>query len=284
MATGAWRSLRRRADRRRRQHSCVRMEWSTITGRRAGAPWSAQLPLSAAANEPGVGVLWARAKIEALSDAQRGGEPEAAVRNAIVEVALAHHLVSKYTSLVAVDVTPTAPPGTIPATTALPTNLPEGWSYDAVFGAPQTATPATLALPARHDASRARRHRLVIGQGQTAGQRTLTMSIAADRGGSFYRRSPPRSEIRNWMRASPPGIARRQSWVESSPIGGHRAAAVEPHGDALVDRRHPRDARARSHRPRALYPCEGARRAGTPASRLGYGTDNGAAHEAVALG
>ncbi len=49
------------------------------------------------------------------------------------------------------------------------------------------------------------------------------MNIAADRGGSFYRRSPPRSEIRNWMRASPPGIARRRSWVESSPVGGQRA-------------------------------------------------------------
>jgi len=116
----------------------------TITGRRAGAPWTARVPLSASASEPGIGVLWARAKIEALSDAQKGGEPEAAARNGIVEVALAHHLVSKYTSLVAVDVTPTAPPGAIPATTALPTNLPEGWSYDAVFGAPQTATPATL--------------------------------------------------------------------------------------------------------------------------------------------
>jgi Ca-activated chloride channel family protein len=101
------------------------------------------LPLSASASEPGLGVLWARAKIEALSDAQKGGEPEAAIRNGIIEVALAHHLVSKYTSLVAVDVTPTAPPGTVPATAALPTNLPEGWSYDAVFGAPQTATPAT---------------------------------------------------------------------------------------------------------------------------------------------
>jgi len=116
----------------------------TISGRRAGAPWRASLPLSASASEPGIGVLWARAKIEALGDAQRGGEPEAAVRKAIVEVALAHHLVSRHTSLVAVDVTPTAPPGTVPALAAMPTNLPEGWSYDAVFGAPQTATPATL--------------------------------------------------------------------------------------------------------------------------------------------
>jgi Ca-activated chloride channel family protein len=116
----------------------------TFTGRRAGAPWRASIPLSASASESGVGVLWARAKIEALTDAQKSGEPESAVRKAIVDVALAHHLVSRYTSLVAVDVTPTAPPGTVPALAAMPTNLPDGWSYDAVFGAPQTATPATL--------------------------------------------------------------------------------------------------------------------------------------------
>ena len=116
----------------------------TITGRRAGVPWRASLPVPAGASEPGIGVLWARAKIDALTDAQKSGEPEAAVRKAIVEVALVHHLVSKYTSLVAVDLAPTAPPGTIAATAALPTNLPEGWSYDTVFGAPQTATPATL--------------------------------------------------------------------------------------------------------------------------------------------
>ncbi len=99
----------------------------TITGRRGGAPWSATVPLSGTASEPGIGVLWARAKIESLIDAQKGGESEADVRKAVIDVALAHHLVSKYTSLVAIDVTPTAAPdGTTRIKTALPTNLPEG--------------------------------------------------------------------------------------------------------------------------------------------------------------
>ena len=52
-------------------------------------------------------VLWARAKIDALMDAGRQGAPEPDIRNAVLDVALTHHLVSKYTSLVAVDVTPT---------------------------------------------------------------------------------------------------------------------------------------------------------------------------------
>jgi Ca-activated chloride channel family protein len=69
------------------------------------------------------------------------------VRAAVVEVALAHHLVSKYTSLVAVDVTPTLPEGAATASSAMPVNLPDGMSYDAIFGGgPQTATPAAIEL------------------------------------------------------------------------------------------------------------------------------------------
>jgi Ca-activated chloride channel family protein len=53
--------------------------------------------------------------------------------------------VSKYTSLVAVDVTPTAPAGVAAKTRPLPVNLPAGWSHEKVFGAlPGTATPAIL--------------------------------------------------------------------------------------------------------------------------------------------
>ena len=118
----------------------------TITGKRGEVPWSADLPLAAGAHEPGIGVLWARAKIDALTDALKDGEREAEIRKAVVDVALAHHLVTRYTSLVAVDAMPTAPPGTMPGPTALPTNLPDGGSYDAISGGAQTATPATLHL------------------------------------------------------------------------------------------------------------------------------------------
>jgi sortase A len=43
------------------------------------------------------------------------------------------------------------------------------------------------------------------------------MQTTADRGGSF---GPPASDVRNWMRASPPGIAFRFPRAESSPVGG----------------------------------------------------------------
>jgi len=104
-------------------------------------PWHATLPLADARTGKGMGVLWAREKIASLIDSQRDGAKEEAVRDAVVEVALAHHLVSKYTSLVAVDKTPVRPKADELQSGAIPTNLPEGWEYGKVFGElPQGAT------------------------------------------------------------------------------------------------------------------------------------------------
>ena len=73
--------------------------------------------------------LWARKKIASLMDSIVEGADRAEVRRQVIDVALAHHLVSKYTSLVAVDVTPTSPTGS-PMTRAVPTELPAGWTYE----------------------------------------------------------------------------------------------------------------------------------------------------------
>ena len=121
------------------------LPWSdgelVVSGRHAGQAWRTMLPLSGNGSATGVGVLWARAKIEALSDAQVAGADADDIRAEIVRVALAHHIVSRHTSLVAVDVTPTMPSGTNMKTTAVPGNLPHGQSFEAIFGGlPQTAT------------------------------------------------------------------------------------------------------------------------------------------------
>ena len=117
-----------------------------VSGRRGGAIWGSLLPVAAMASEPGVGVLWARAKIDALMDAGRKGALEEDIRTAVLDVALTHHLVSKYTSLVAVDVTPTRPAGAAASKTAIPGNIPEGLTgFDRL---PRTATPAPLLMVA----------------------------------------------------------------------------------------------------------------------------------------
>jgi len=113
-----------------------------IRGRRAGDPFEWSQPLEVGEAGRGIGVLWARRKIASLLESQGRGADVSAVRAAVVAVALDHHLVSKFTSLVAVDVTPTRPAAEGLSQSALPTNLPAGWNAAKVGGVlPATATP-----------------------------------------------------------------------------------------------------------------------------------------------
>lgn len=107
----------------------------TLTGDVSGRPWRVVLPLDRA--EPGRGIsrLWARRRIE---DAEVGVSTQAMTREQadarILELAMAHHLVSSQTSLVAVDRTPVRPRGEPLTSHDVPLNLPAGWDFDAVFG------------------------------------------------------------------------------------------------------------------------------------------------------
>ncbi len=118
-----------------------------LSGWRGTEPWDARFQLAGGDRETGLGKLWARKKIAALLDGATAGADLEGVRRQVVELALGHHLVSKYTSLVAVDRIPTAPPGTVPESRPLPVDLPAGWSAEhATVGLPQSATPAELHL------------------------------------------------------------------------------------------------------------------------------------------
>ncbi|HVY06240.1 MAG TPA: marine proteobacterial sortase target protein [Burkholderiales bacterium] len=118
-----------------------------VRGRAGAEQWSTKFDLRYAHEGEGMGVLWARRKIESLADTLRDGAEQDKVREAVVDIALNHHLVTRYTSLVAVDVTPARPEGDPLDSQALPVNLPLGWSNEAVFGSlPRTATPAPLHL------------------------------------------------------------------------------------------------------------------------------------------
>ena len=118
----------------------------TIHGMIGSAPWTTSIMLKHRDSREGLSVYWARQKIAALIDQQRYGQDEAATRQAVLDVALAHHLVSKYTSLVAVDVTPARPRDQALQSHAMKTNLPNGQDYQAIFGLPQTATSGQLQI------------------------------------------------------------------------------------------------------------------------------------------
>ena len=138
----------------------------TLKGQLAGAPWEIRLPLDAGETRHGIGKLWARRKIEQLeADARIEGDWQKHDGD-ILKTALDHHLVSRLTSLVAVDVTPVRPDGEKLTTRDMPVNLPDGWDYEKVFGAEAmpaaqraafkaSAAPmlAMAAMPASADAS-----------------------------------------------------------------------------------------------------------------------------------
>jgi len=105
-----------------------------LRGDVAGEPWEVRMAVGKGEARAGIGKLWARRKIEQLeADARIAGNWEKN-DSSILKVALEHHLVSRMTSLVAVDVTPSRPDGEKLTAKDMPVNLPEGWDYDKVFG------------------------------------------------------------------------------------------------------------------------------------------------------
>ena len=118
-----------------------------ISGKTAGRKWESDLKLQGGSTENGISVLWARMKIEDLMDQLSASTNNDAVKKAIIDTAIKHRLVSKFTSLVAIDITPARVKEEILKSVVMPVSLPAGWEYEKVFGPmPRTATGANLHL------------------------------------------------------------------------------------------------------------------------------------------
>jgi Ca-activated chloride channel family protein len=114
-----------------------------IKGRIGDRPWVVTLPLANAAEGKGLSKLWARRKIAdaEIARTMRQATSEDADKT-ILALALEHQLVTRLTSLVAVDKTPSRPEGETLKPTELPLNLPAGWDFAKVFGErPQPLSP-----------------------------------------------------------------------------------------------------------------------------------------------
>jgi Ca-activated chloride channel family protein len=116
-----------------------------IKGMIGDQPWVVTLPLANAAEGSGLSKLWARRKITDAEVARtlRTITPEEADKR-ILALALDHKLVTRLTSLVAVDKTPSRPDGARLTRADVPLNLPAGWEFDKVFG-PGRQVPADRA-------------------------------------------------------------------------------------------------------------------------------------------
>ncbi len=84
----------------------------SISGNTANGVFTKDIHITASNNTTGIDVLWARRKIDQLMNqyrAQYRRVDRDRVQADITNIALDHHLVSKFTSLVAVDITPAKP-------------------------------------------------------------------------------------------------------------------------------------------------------------------------------
>jgi Ca-activated chloride channel homolog len=115
-----------------------------VKGKIANAVWKTEVALRGGQQRSGISGLWARKKIAALMQQNLNGSEKKALDQLIVNTALEHHLVSKFTSLLAVDVTPVRKQSELFEKNNLAVNLPAGWQHEKVFAAmPRTSTPAT---------------------------------------------------------------------------------------------------------------------------------------------
>ncbi|MBO9664402.1 marine proteobacterial sortase target protein [Dokdonella sp.] len=111
------------------------------SGASVDAPWSASLSLDRATPASGIARLWAQRKADELQRRLERGEDVEAMRAAIVQLALEHHIVTPYTSLIAVERTPSAPADAEVKSVRIANGMPEG-----SLGFAATATPAPLEI------------------------------------------------------------------------------------------------------------------------------------------
>ncbi|NND68763.1 MAG: marine proteobacterial sortase target protein, partial [Halioglobus sp.] len=115
----------------------------TVRGELGGRPWTRSIGIADVAsdsnNDDGVASLWARRKIGALLNRRLAGASDDEVRDAVLPVALAHQLLSPYTSFVAIEERISRPEGEGLARKAVANTRPRGQSEQG-FAYPATAT------------------------------------------------------------------------------------------------------------------------------------------------
>ena len=102
-----------------------------ITGKIGNQKWVARIPLDQGAEQIGIAKLWAREKISNLERSRIALNPsanqKAHIDSELLQTALNYGLVSRLSSMVAVDITPSRPLGVEMGTAKLKAAIPSGW-------------------------------------------------------------------------------------------------------------------------------------------------------------
>lgn len=117
-----------------------------LRGRYDGQAW--EIEVSAKETRPGRGLhkLWAARQVQKLLDSRLEGVPAADIRAQVVELGLKHHLITPFTSLIAIEQEPKRPTDAHLKSTVLPLNAPAGWVPPGPTAMPQTGSSARLFL------------------------------------------------------------------------------------------------------------------------------------------
>jgi Ca-activated chloride channel family protein len=114
-----------------------------LTARAGSEPYETTIALNTAKAtfHPGITTLWARQRVEDLMDHWRESDENnrAEIRTSVIAHAIQYKLVTRFTSLVAVEEVVVNPGGQMD-TAPVPTELPPGMQMDKVFSAPATGT------------------------------------------------------------------------------------------------------------------------------------------------
>src|SRR5262249_11192056 len=112
----------------------------TIHGILRGQPWRQTIHVQLPAlkqDATAIPTIWAREKIEDLQNQDwlgaQTGKPDPTIKEQIVNTALEYRLMSQYTSFVAVE-QKVVNTGGKQRTIDVPVEMPEGVSYDGIFG------------------------------------------------------------------------------------------------------------------------------------------------------
>ncbi|NET50560.1 MAG: after-VIT domain-containing protein, partial [Merismopedia sp. SIO2A8] len=122
-----------------------------ITGTMAGGDrYEQSIPVSFTPGEGSgaIAQLWGRARIKDLMNDMYSGETVSGVE-AVTETALAYRLLSQYTAFVAVSEEVRVDPDGTRRTVQVPVELPEGVSYEGIFGPDATVNAGQLATTSR---------------------------------------------------------------------------------------------------------------------------------------
>ncbi|MCP5110141.1 MAG: VWA domain-containing protein, partial [bacterium] len=112
-----------------------------LRGKMSGRDWSRQLQVDLPADEPQhdvLATLWARRCVDNLMSLDwngiQGGNPKSEIKEEITQLGLDYRLMTQFTSFVAVEET-TVTEGGVPRRIDVPVEMPEGVSFEGVFGA-----------------------------------------------------------------------------------------------------------------------------------------------------